>query len=75
MLGACLGGANIAQVMAFGCEALLRRGELVELFPDWLDETFPLCAYHLSRRQQPAKIRACIAFCLELASAIHKRNS
>ncbi len=68
MLGACLAGAGIAQVMALGCEDLLRRGELVELFPDWPGETFPLQACYPSRRQMPPRVRALIDFCVAISA-------
>jgi len=63
LLGACLAGVGIAQVMALGVQDLLARGELVELFPDWPDEVFPLYAVHPSRHNPPAKVRAFIEFC------------
>lgn len=66
MLGACLAGAGVAQVMALGVEELLKRGQLVELFPDWPDETFPLHALYPSRHHPAAKVRAFIDFCLEM---------
>ena len=66
MLGACLAGAGVAQVMALGVEDLLKHGRLIELFPDWPDETFPLHAFHPSRHHRPAKVRAFIEFCLEM---------
>jgi DNA-binding transcriptional LysR family regulator len=65
MLGACLAGAGIAQVMALGVQDLLVQGELVELFPDWPDETFPLYVLYPSRHHPPAKLRAFMEFCLE----------
>jgi DNA-binding transcriptional LysR family regulator len=65
MLGACLEGVGVAQVMALGVHDLLENGRLVDLFPDWPDETFPLCIVHPSRRHPPAKVRAFIDFCLE----------
>jgi len=65
MLRACLAGAGIAQVMALGVRNLLDRGRLVELFPDWPDETFPLYALHPSRHLPPAKVRAFMEFVLE----------
>lgn len=65
MLGACLAGAGIAQVMALGVQDMLRDGRLIELFPDWPDEKFPLYALHPSRHNPPAKVRAFIAFCRE----------
>jgi DNA-binding transcriptional LysR family regulator len=65
MLAACLAGAGIAQVMALGVQAFLDQGRLIELFPDWPDETFPLYAVYPSRRHPPAKVRAFIDFCVE----------
>ena len=65
MLRACLAGAGIAQVMALGVRNLLERGRLVELFPDWPDETFPLYALHPSRHLPAAKVRAFMDFILE----------
>jgi len=65
MLGACHAGAGIAQVMALGVREMLASGELVELFPDWPDETFPLYALYPSRQHLPAKLRAFLDFCAE----------
>ncbi|MDJ0390219.1 LysR family transcriptional regulator [Roseomonas sp. E05] len=66
MLGACLSDAGVAQVMALGVRDLLEEGRLVELFPDWSDETFPLYAVHPSRQHTPAKVKAFIDFCVEI---------
>jgi DNA-binding transcriptional LysR family regulator len=66
MLGACVAGAGIAQVMALGVQDLLVEGKLVELFPDWPGEAFPLYAIHPSRRHPAAKVRAFIDFCAEI---------
>jgi DNA-binding transcriptional LysR family regulator len=63
MLGACIAGAGVAQVMALGVQDALRDGRLVELFPDWPGETFPLYALHPSRHHPPAKVREFIDFC------------
>jgi DNA-binding transcriptional LysR family regulator len=65
MLRACLAGAGIAQVMALGVQNMLDQGRLVELFPDWPDETFPLYALHPSRHLPPAKVRAFMDLILE----------
>ncbi len=65
MHGACVAGAGVAQVMALGVQDLMAGGALVELFPDWAGEMFPLYALLPSRRQPPAKVRAFIDFCLE----------
>jgi DNA-binding transcriptional LysR family regulator len=66
MLEACVAGAGVAQVMEFGAMDYLYRGRLVELFPDWPDETFPLYVFHPSRHHVPAKVRAFIDFCSEM---------
>jgi DNA-binding transcriptional LysR family regulator len=66
MLGVCLAGGGIAQVMALGVDDLLREGRLIDLFPDWPDETFPLYALYPSRQLPPARLRAFIDFVLEL---------
>jgi DNA-binding transcriptional LysR family regulator len=62
MIGACLAGHGVAQLLALGIEDLLRRGKIVELFPDWPGERFPLYAFHLSRHVPPAKVRAFMDF-------------
>jgi DNA-binding transcriptional LysR family regulator len=69
MVAACLGGAGVAQVLALRIQDLLASGQLVELFPDWPGETFPLYAYYPSRRHLPAKVRAFIDFCIEAAGS------
>jgi DNA-binding transcriptional LysR family regulator len=65
-LEACLAGAGITQVLALGMQPLMAQGRLVELFPDWPGEVFPLHAFYPSRRHPPAKVRAFIDFCLAL---------
>ncbi|MFS2036058.1 LysR family transcriptional regulator [Polaromonas sp. CT11-55] len=67
LLSACLAGYGIAQIMTLGSEALLAGGKLVELFPDWPDEHFPLYALHPSRHHPPAKTRAFLDFVVSLA--------
>jgi DNA-binding transcriptional LysR family regulator len=61
-LAACAAGLGIAQPMALGLDDLLRSGRLVELFPDWNEELFPLHVYHPSRHLPPAKVRAFLDF-------------
>jgi DNA-binding transcriptional LysR family regulator len=75
LLAACSAGVGVAQVMALGSEHLLDGGELVELFPDWPDEVFPLYAYYHSRHQPPAKVRALTDFCAALARDIPETPS
>jgi DNA-binding transcriptional LysR family regulator len=61
-LGVCLAGFGIAQVINLGLEQHLSAGTLVDLFPDWTDERFPLYVYHVSRNYVPAKVRRFIDF-------------
>jgi DNA-binding transcriptional LysR family regulator len=58
----CLAGHGMAQVMGLGVEPMLADGRLVDVFPDWPDERFPLYALHPSRYHLPAKTRAFIEF-------------
>jgi DNA-binding transcriptional LysR family regulator len=66
LIGACEAGAGIGQILEIGCEPLLRSGRLVELFPEWSDERFPLYAIYHSRLHRAAKVRAFVEFCLEI---------
>jgi DNA-binding transcriptional LysR family regulator len=65
MHSVCAAGYGIAQVMAFGMESLLASGKLVELFPDWPDERFPLYALYPSRLYVPAKTRVFLEFVMQ----------
>jgi DNA-binding transcriptional LysR family regulator len=64
-LGACLAGFGIAQVIDLGLEHHFRSGALVNVFPDWSDERFPLYVYYASRNYVPAKVRKFIDFIVE----------
>jgi DNA-binding transcriptional LysR family regulator len=66
LIGACEAGAGIAQILEIGCGQLLHSGKLIELFPEWSDERFPLYAIYPSRLHRAAKVRAFIEFCLEI---------
>jgi DNA-binding transcriptional LysR family regulator len=55
---ACVAGHGVAQVMELGTRDLLRTGTILELFPGWNEELFPLYAFHPSRHLPPAKVRA-----------------
>lgn len=61
-LEVCLAGHGVAQIMNLNSEPLLRSGKLINLFPEWSDELFPLYLYHPSRRFVPAKVRALAEF-------------
>jgi DNA-binding transcriptional LysR family regulator len=67
MHGVCLAGHGIAQVLALGAEQLLASGRMVDLFPDWPDEIFPLYAIYPSRHHLPAKVRAFFDFIVSLS--------
>jgi DNA-binding transcriptional LysR family regulator len=67
MLQECVAGTGVAQVIGWGVGQLLADGALVDLFPEWHGERFPLFAFHPSRNHPPAKVRAFVDFCVELA--------
>jgi DNA-binding transcriptional LysR family regulator len=69
MHGACLAGHGIAQIMALGTLPLFESGKLVDLFPDWPDERFPLYALYPSRRHASAKVRAFLEFIVKVTGA------
>jgi DNA-binding transcriptional LysR family regulator len=67
-LGACLAGFGIAQVIDLGIEHQLRSGALINLFPEWSDERFPLYVYYVSRNYLPATVRKFIDFIIDSLS-------
>jgi DNA-binding transcriptional LysR family regulator len=67
LLNACLAGSGIAQMLVLGAEHLIAEGKLIDLFPDWPDERYPLYAYHPSRHYMPARTRAFLDFIVGLA--------
>jgi DNA-binding transcriptional LysR family regulator len=62
LLSVCLSGYGIAQVMQLSAQQALADGRLIDLFPDWPDERFPLYALYPSRHHPPAKTRAFLEF-------------
>jgi DNA-binding transcriptional LysR family regulator len=64
-LGACLAGFGVAQVIDLGLEHHFQSGALINLFPDWPDERFPLYVYYPSRNHVPAKVRKFIDFIID----------
>jgi DNA-binding transcriptional LysR family regulator len=66
MVAACMAGAGVAQLLAISAQPFLASGQLIELFPDWPDETFPLYAVRPSRRLAPLKVATFIDFCKEI---------
>jgi DNA-binding transcriptional LysR family regulator len=65
----CTAGQGVAQVLSLGAEPLVASGKLIELFPDWGDEVYPLYALYPSRHQPPAKVRAFYDFIVSLTGA------
>ena len=65
MLSACQAGVGIAQIMQLGSKHIVDSGTLVELFPDWPGELFPLYALYPSRQHRAAKVRAFVDFAIE----------
>ncbi|WP_321901864.1 LysR family transcriptional regulator [Paraburkholderia tropica] len=72
MHGACLAAHGIAQIMALGTQPLFDSGKLVDLFPDWPDERFPLYALYPSRRLPSAKVRAFLDLIVGITGATLK---
>ncbi|WP_394824495.1 LysR substrate-binding domain-containing protein [Pendulispora albinea] len=58
----CTEGFGIAQFFELGLDDLLRSGALVELFPNWAEERFPVYVFHPSRHLPSAKVRAFVDF-------------
>lgn len=69
MLSACAAGVGIAQIMQLGSDHLLEDGRLIELFPDWPGELFPLYALTPSRHHRAAKVRTFLDFTVDLLAA------
>jgi DNA-binding transcriptional LysR family regulator len=61
-LAFCIAGCGVAQVFELGISQLVENSALVNLFPDWTDELFPLYALHPSKSLPPARVRAFIDF-------------
>jgi DNA-binding transcriptional LysR family regulator len=68
LLAACLGGQGIAQMFELYARELLADGKLVQVLPEWAEETFPLYAYHHSAQLMSAKVRAFLDFVISLTS-------
>jgi DNA-binding transcriptional LysR family regulator len=59
---------GVARVKAIGVQEQIARGDLVDLFPDWPGETFPLYALYPSRHLPAAKVRAFVDFVAEIVT-------
>ncbi|QSQ19451.1 LysR family transcriptional regulator [Pyxidicoccus parkwayensis] len=66
LLAACLAGQGIAQLLELYTREYLDDGRLVQVLPEWADETYPLYAYHHSAQLISAKVRAFLDFVVAL---------
>lgn len=66
LLGACLGGQGIAQPLELYSRQFLADGRMVQILPEWAEETFPLYAYFSSPGATSARLRAFLGFVGEL---------
>jgi DNA-binding transcriptional LysR family regulator len=73
-LGACLAGFGVAQVIDLGLDEHFECGNLVNLFPDWSGELFPLYVYYVSRNHVPAKVRKFVDFIRDPLGARNQNN-
>lgn len=62
MLAACRAGLGICQIPKLGAEAMFASGELIDLFPDWPGELFPLYAFYPPRQARSPKVQAFVEF-------------
>ncbi|WP_213805846.1 LysR family transcriptional regulator [Granulicella sp. dw_53] len=69
MHNVCLAGYGVAQVMELAVSKLIADGRLIDLFPDWPDERFPLYALYPSRNYLPAKTLTFLEFVSSLVSS------
>ncbi len=65
LLAACLSGHGIAQPLEIYTRPLLAEGRLVQLLPEWAEETFPLYVYHHGPSLMSARVRAFLDFLAE----------
>lgn len=68
MLAAAEAGQGVVQSFALGLSPWLDQGRLVQVLADWAEERFPVYAYHPSRRQPPARVRAFLDFVQRIAA-------
>jgi|SRR6185369_1093859 len=61
-IATCVAGHGVAQFMEIGVRRELAAGSLVELFPRWGEELFPLHVLYPSRFLPSAKVRAFLDF-------------
>lgn len=70
---ACIAGQCIAQPLELAIAPLLESGALIDLFPRWNEELFPLYVYYPAKQHLPAKVRALIDFLVEVTAKPARR--
>ncbi|OWZ91708.1 LysR family transcriptional regulator [Sinorhizobium sp. LM21] len=68
LIAACRSGAGIAQLLELYVRDELSDGDLIQILPDWSEETFPLHAYYRRSDLMPAKLRAFLDFVREIVA-------
>jgi DNA-binding transcriptional LysR family regulator len=66
LIAACVAGQGITRMLELYARDLLAEGRLIQVLPEWAEETYPLYAYHHSSRLQSAKVRAFMDFVVAL---------
>lgn len=66
LLAACVAGVGVAQILGLYAHEYLADGRLVQVLPEWSDETYPLYAYYHSAQLMSAKVRAFLDFMVAL---------
>jgi len=72
-LAACIAGVGVVQKLEVELHATPGL-DLVDLFPEWSEERYPLYAYFPSRRHMPAKVRSFIDFVAAACSPPRERD-
>lgn len=75
LLGACLGGAGIAQLLEVYALPDIAAGRLVHLLPGWSDETFPVYVYRHGSHTMPSKVHAFVDFTSEILAPVRAAHS
>ena len=66
MIAAVQAGLGVGQIAAFTAWPLIKRGELVQVLPDWACDTIPLYVVYPPNRHVSAKVRAFVEWVAEL---------
>jgi DNA-binding transcriptional LysR family regulator len=75
LLSACMSGFGVAQTLEIYASDHIQSGELVQLFPDWSDELYPLFAYLPTKRHPSARVRVFLDFVAKLSRNDRKASA